>query len=142
MLRICKLGAFPEALTVVADRNRQPADQQSEQPTVVSRKGKPRRRARLHTDPLAPDAAELKDAAHFAADPERFAGLAAHWFWEDTLQIPAKTCWASDHAVEVPGNAGAISTKIHPGWPIHSSINGISCLKSTGLGRLAELRSR
>jgi DNA-binding CsgD family transcriptional regulator len=43
----------------------------------------------------------LRAAAATAADVGRFAELAAHWFWEDTFQIPGRICWAAEHAVEV-----------------------------------------
>jgi hypothetical protein len=31
----------------------------------------------------------------------RFAGLGPEWFWEDTFQLPRKTCWAREQAAEV-----------------------------------------
>lgn len=100
-LRICKLGAFREALNLVTDPATKPQEPAEPLLPAIVRKGKPRRRARLRTDPLAPNASELKDSAHFAADPNRFAGVGDQWFWTECLQIPAKTCWASDHATEV-----------------------------------------
>src|SRR5581483_986398 len=67
-------------------------------------------RARLRTDPLASNASELKDSAHFAADPNRFAGVGDQWFWTECLQIPAKTCWASEHAAAVAKERAAGAT--------------------------------
>jgi hypothetical protein len=33
--------------------------------------------------------------------PDRFANLDQKWFWEDSFEIPRRSCWAADHAAEV-----------------------------------------
>lgn len=99
VLRTCKLGALPEAvdLLVVPDRT---GGQAAGDDARIGQ-ARPRRRARLRTDPFADDKIDLEAAAHRAADPERFAGLAEHWFWEDVFQIPVRTCWAEDYAAAI-----------------------------------------
>jgi uncharacterized protein (DUF433 family) len=110
--RICKLGAFPAALNallikyeavepqVFAETHATPSDSATV-PGPATPRSRARRRAKLRTDPFAADAVEQKDAAHFAADPNRFGGLPASWFWEERASVPEKTCWASDNAAEV-----------------------------------------
>ena len=110
IVRICKLGAFRDALNLVADPASVSPDPPVPTPASKAVNSKPRRRARLRTDPLASNAGEFKDAAHFAADPKRFAGVGDQWFWTDFLQIPAKTCWASAHAAKVARERAAGAT--------------------------------
>ena len=101
VLRTCKLGLIPAAIDQLAESPTDPTKPDTEREPTATYRAKPRRRAKLRTNPLTPEAADLKAAAHFAADPARFAGLGPHWFWLDILQIPEKSCWAADHAAEV-----------------------------------------
>ncbi len=98
VMRTCMLGALAEATSIVAERTTPDSGNVPLDGTV---KSKPRRRAKLRVDPLAPNGGELKAAAHLAADPARFAHLPDQWFWQDVFQIPDKSCWAADHAAEV-----------------------------------------
>lgn len=97
VLKICKLGPLREALSLVTNAAEVPQGLVASEPKSNTQ----RRRARLRTNPLALNASELKDAAHFAAESNRFANVGDQWFWIENLQIPAKTCWASEHAAQV-----------------------------------------
>lgn len=99
LLRICKLGALVGAVDLLATPD--PGAEEADEIHSGIKQAKPRRRARLRTDPFASDQTELEADAHRAADPERFAGLAEHWFWEDVFQIPVRTCWAEDYAAAI-----------------------------------------
>ncbi|MBL8792400.1 MAG: recombinase family protein [Planctomycetia bacterium] len=60
----------------------------------------PRRRAPLRVEePAAGD--DHGDSAVDIADPARFAGLDACWFWEEPLELPRSLSWAEAHAAEV-----------------------------------------
>ena len=54
--------------------------------------------SRLRTEGADGDSDELKNAAFFAADPYRFAGLGDQWFWIDEFTIPEASFWAADNA--------------------------------------------
>jgi len=99
VLRTCKLGALTGAVDLLAAPD--PGTGKVSNADSEVKEVNPRRRARLRTDPFAEDRADLEAASHFAADPERFAGLADHWFWEDVFQIPDRICWAEEHAAEI-----------------------------------------
>jgi transposase len=101
VLRTCKLGAIAAAVDLLAGDAPSDCPVDTPEPGTGTKRAKPRRRAKLRTDPFAMGAGALQAAAHRAADPGRFAGLAEHWFWEDVFQIPAKTCWAQEYAAEV-----------------------------------------
>ena len=99
VMKTSKLGALAGATDLLRD----PAllnpstNAGASQPGVWS--SKPRRRSGLKvTDP---NDAETVDAAYDATRPDRFAGLAEKWFWEDVFQAPDKRPWSEIHAVEV-----------------------------------------
>lgn len=102
VIRSCRLGALAPAIDLLSDDHEEEhVDGGKAIDGNGAKRVKPKRRARLRTDPLAPDAAAQKAAAHIAADPDRFAGLGEEWFWEDLFNIPEKTYWAKEHAAEV-----------------------------------------
>jgi hypothetical protein len=99
MVRTCKLGALPDYVHFF-DR---PDDVTSEpdMPDSAAIPARPRRRARRRVVVEHDDPAELRAAAHVAADVDRFAGLGPEWFWEDTLQPVKKLSWAEEYAARV-----------------------------------------
>jgi hypothetical protein len=79
---------------LLAHDDGQPVDELSAQDTNVTKKAKPRRRARLRTDGLADQSEDMQAAVFLAADPNRFAGLDEKWFWLDEFHIPDRpTSW-------------------------------------------------
>ncbi len=98
VVRTCKLGALPGAIELLANSGACPQEHATpDQPMVA----KPRRRAVRRIQDAEGNQAELRAAAHRAADTERFAGLGPEWFWEDAIQIPRRLSWAKEHAKEV-----------------------------------------
>ncbi len=93
VLRSCQLGALasPTDADTILGR------------TGVVAKEPCRRRQRTlrRTDEGLDDEEEVEIANHFAADPQRFAGLGPEWFSEEVLQVPIRQSWAEEHAVEV-----------------------------------------
>lgn len=69
--------------------------------SITASWSRPRRTVRRRVSADDGSQAELHAMAHEAADVNRFAGLGLEWFWEDTLQIPGKTCWSVEHAQQV-----------------------------------------
>jgi hypothetical protein len=99
VVRTCKLGALAGSTDLLArpgDGCARGSAGDSEAMTA-----KPRRRAVRRVAADDGNQADLQAAAHQAADVDRFTGLGPEWFWEDTLQVPRKTCWSEEHASEV-----------------------------------------
>lgn len=95
VLRTCKLGAFRDALPLLA------VDEGIEDelvPLASPRKVKPRRRATLRLQSDGEDENELQALAEFAADPNRFAGINEKWFHERTFSVPVPMGWAEKNA--------------------------------------------
>jgi len=97
-LRTCKLGILGDAAELLAE-NAETTDAAA--PDCDTARVRPRRRARLRTEGLPGNGDELKAAADMAADPHRFAGLPAMWFWVDTFRIPERKSWAKQYAPDV-----------------------------------------
>jgi hypothetical protein len=110
VVRTCKLGALAgstDLLVRPGDGSAQGSAGDSE-----AMAAKPRRRAVRRVAADDGNQADLQAAAHQAADLERFAGLGPEWFWEDTFQVPRKTCWSEEHAAEVAAK------KQETGWSL------------------------
>jgi uncharacterized protein (DUF433 family) len=97
VVRTCKLGALTPAAEAMAVSGETPTPTQVE---GTSQRGTPRKRSlrRLQTEDAGPT---LREAAHRAADVNRFAGLGSEWFWEDEFHIPEPTCWSKENAAAV-----------------------------------------
>jgi DNA invertase Pin-like site-specific DNA recombinase len=97
-MRTCRLGALPGFRDLLQGSGGESGGvaEAGQTDKIV-----PRRRARLRTDEPVTGNGELKAAAEFAADPNRFSGLSEDWFWTDTFQIPVKKSWAEEHAEAV-----------------------------------------
>jgi transposase len=96
IVRSCKLGALAPAMELLAEPVPQPGSRPIDTANETPR-GRPRRRARLRITE-AGNGVDAKATAQVAADTQRFAGLGPEWFWEDTFQIPERTCWSEEHA--------------------------------------------
>jgi len=103
MLRTCKLGGMPEAVDLLADERKKVVAAKPNGGGTAKNMATARRRARLRTDELSIEETGLKAAAHFAADPNRFAGLCGSFFWVDAFTMPdsKKTSWSAQNAAEV-----------------------------------------
>jgi hypothetical protein len=110
VMRTCKLGALAGVAEVVANPNAGEACDAVEETGVV--RATPRRRARLRVANRDERGDDLRAAAAMAADIHRFAGLGPEWFWEETFDMPEKTCWAADNATAVAAKKGATN------WPL------------------------
>jgi hypothetical protein len=110
LVRTCKLGALAGATDVFTGSAEPPPPSASKEEGV--RQAKPRRRAVRLVEEGEGDQAELRAAAHLAADVQRFAGLGPEWFWEDRFQMPARSCWSDEHAEEVA------RLRRETGWPL------------------------
>lgn len=97
VMRMCKVGLLEEAVELLSDCE---VDNSSRQ-DVPKQKVTPRRRARLRTEGADEDGDDLRNAAFFAADPNRFAGLGDEWFWVDEFRVPEQKNFAVDRAGEV-----------------------------------------
>lgn len=95
VLRSCKFGAF-----YLEDLERNAVASDATGGPDGPRRPKPRRRStrRLVCEDAGP---ELRAAADWATDIERFAGLDDDWFWEDEFRVPETTHWFQDHAADV-----------------------------------------
>ena len=62
---------------------------------------KPRRRGRLRLPNLTAEAQGTCHDVETALDPNRFAGVPDHFFWQETFVVTEKECWAEEHAAEV-----------------------------------------
>jgi hypothetical protein len=110
VVRTCKLGALAGVMGLVSNT---PAAEAGPPATLgQDQVATPRRRARLRIDSADENAEELREAAVTVADVHRFAGLGPEWFWEDTIQIPRRTCWSEEHAAEVAAR------KQETGWSL------------------------
>ena len=96
VMRTCKLGALTGAVEMLVEENTQPAAP-AEANGDGTQLATPRRRNRLRVD----GGVDAKAAANTAADPNRFAGLDADWFWEDAFQIPERTWPFQEMAIKV-----------------------------------------
>ena len=99
VVRTCKLGALAGSRELLAQSQDIPAEGTSADSAAMV--AKPRRRAVRRVVAEDGEQGELQAAAHQAADVDRFAGLGPEWFWEDTFQMPPKSCWSEKHAQEV-----------------------------------------
>ena len=107
-VRTCKLGALARGVELLARTgDGLPPATPSDGEAMTAR---PRRRAVRRVAADDGDQAALQAAAHQAADVDRFVGLGPEWFWEDSLQVPRKTCWSADHA------AAVAAKKQETGW--------------------------
>lgn len=103
VVRTCKLGALTPAVEVLVAPGEHPTPALADD---ASRRGTPRKRSirRLQTEDAGPT---LREAAHLAADVNRFAGLGSEWFWEDEFRIPEPTCWSRENAAWVARSRAA-----------------------------------
>jgi DNA-directed RNA polymerase specialized sigma24 family protein len=100
VMRTCKLGTMSGAVDFLASDA--PKVAISSVPTDENiRMGTPRRRSRLRVDGLGDRGIDQTAALDTAADPQRFAGLDARWFWTDVFEIPRRKSWAEEHAAKV-----------------------------------------
>jgi hypothetical protein len=109
VVRTCKLGALAGSTDLLAgpENVTPPATPNAGE----ARAAKPRRRAVRRVVADDGNQAALQAAAHQAADVDRFAGVGPEWFWEDTFQLPRKTCWSQEHA------AAVAAKQQEAGWP-------------------------
>jgi DNA-binding CsgD family transcriptional regulator len=98
VVRTCRLGALApvRAWVEARDPNERGAD-----PPPDGIRVKTRRRTRLRFDGLSDEQTVDRSTVEFVADPDRFAGLGAQWFWEDVFHIPEKKSWAEENALVV-----------------------------------------
>lgn len=99
VIRTCKLGAISGAAEMLAVQHPEPLTP-LESPTGASR-ARIRRRSRLRVGSHDENGMNLDDAAHYAAEVNRFAGLGPEYFWDDEFVIPEKTFWAKENAAAV-----------------------------------------
>jgi non-ribosomal peptide synthetase component F len=109
VMRTTKLGVFEGAAPLLA-RPDVPASRSTTSRTTAVRE---RRRPRLRVNPEDSGVADSFKDDQAALDPRRFAGLDAHWFWEDPLETPKPSFWSADNAAEV-----ARVRRENPGWTV------------------------
>jgi len=95
VLRICHLGATPELIDEVVTSNGSTGQMDEDRSGETLEPGTviPRRRTIRRVDDLA--------SAHFAADPNRFAGIPDRFFVVHTFTQPRRRSWADRNAEEV-----------------------------------------
>ena len=102
-MKVCRLGALPECVEVMKNQYSESVD--STQDNLLRHKQtgkiKPRRRAKLRTGSIGPEAEELDAAVTFATDPHRFSALGEEWFDEYEFDVPVKMGWYQKHAEKV-----------------------------------------
>jgi hypothetical protein len=98
MMRTSKLGIFDGATAELA-RADVPA------PTGEIGSGvtriRPRPRGPMRVEETLTSGAGSAAETQPSVGPDRFANLDRKWFWEDSFEIPRRSCWAADHAAEV-----------------------------------------
>jgi DNA invertase Pin-like site-specific DNA recombinase len=97
------LGVFEGAVDLLSNSDAAAAAPASPQQGTESSgyvKVKKRRLTHRKINPFLSDGSMAANAEN-ALDPERFAGLAESFKWEEKFVLPQKTCWAADHAEEV-----------------------------------------
>jgi DNA invertase Pin-like site-specific DNA recombinase len=99
MLRGTMLGLFEGATEILNQ------DDTSTEPFAAKARGRgrvrPRRLPRRRTNSLSSGSLEMLEDVEQALDPNRFAGVAGKFFWEEEFYISRKLCWAEEHAMEV-----------------------------------------
>jgi len=98
ILRVCSLGAFSNAMTLLRNDDHVPMDIVT---TDAAYKVKARRRATMKLYGDEGNTHELRDLADFAGDPDRFAGIGEKWFQELTFSIPQTMGWAEKNSLAV-----------------------------------------
>ena len=99
LLRGTKLGLFVGATEIL---NQDGLAAEPHEATVSGRgRVRPRRLGRRRTNNLSSDGLDLLEDVEQALDPNRFAGVAGKFFWEEEFYISKKLCWAEEHALEV-----------------------------------------
>ncbi len=99
VLRGTMLGLFEGATEILNQ------DGASTEPFAAKAMGRgrvrPRRLPRRRTNSLSSGSLDLLEDVEQALDPNRFAGVAGKFFWEEEFYISRKPCWAEEHALEV-----------------------------------------
>jgi len=97
-MRTCKLGIAPEAALLLADESTPAETCQQPSPGKTKR----RRRNKLRVINIDDSNLEIDSLNYFATDPNRFAGIPARFFWNDTFQIPEKALpWYQEYSEPV-----------------------------------------
>ncbi|MBW3600713.1 MAG: hypothetical protein KY475_26045 [Planctomycetes bacterium] len=101
VLRTCRLGAIADAVELFRTDDQSVGSESSIAPAAEDRRVQPRRRTRLRVEDGDGKGDDLHALAHWATDPDRFAGLPECWFEEHTFEASANVGWAEEHAADV-----------------------------------------
>lgn len=99
VMRTCRLGAF-EGLEHVLSASTGIAAAVTT-PSVNIQKIRPRILVKRRDFGATLGSSIAAMCSRQAEDPDRFAGLGANWFWEDTIPMPPYDSWASRTAADV-----------------------------------------
>ena len=101
VLRTCRLGAIADAAELLRTDEQPAGSDSAVSPEAGHHRVQPRRRSRLRVEQSDLEGDDLNALAHWAADPNRFAGLPQRWFEEHIFEPSANVGWAQDHAADV-----------------------------------------